>query len=107
MQKAILLSLDDTYEEELISSTGKHKEDYIGQVGNIVHQQNICVLVGTTRYLYDIEFNDGARFCVDREQIEFIKENERLMFELENKKKELVAYRCMYSSSYEGFEETK
>lgn len=27
MQKAILLSLDDTYEEELISSTGKHKED--------------------------------------------------------------------------------
>lgn len=30
MQKAILLSLDDTYEEELISSTGKHKEDYIG-----------------------------------------------------------------------------
>lgn len=77
MQKAILLSLDDTCEEELISSTGKHKEDYIGQVGNIVHQQNICVLVGTTRYLYDIEFNDGARFCVDREQIEFIKENER------------------------------
>lgn len=75
-QKAILLSLDDTYEEELISSTGKHKEDYIGQVGNIVHQQNICVLVGTTRYLYDIEFNDGARFCVDREQIEFVGENE-------------------------------
>ena len=57
-------------------STGKYKEDYIGQVGNIVHQQNICVLVGTTRYLYDIEFNDGARFCVDREQIEFVEENE-------------------------------
>ena len=51
MQKAILLSLDDTYEEELISSTGKHKEDYIGQVGNIVHR-------------------------VDREQIEFVGENE-------------------------------
>lgn len=42
MQKARLLYLDDKYEEELISSTGKHKEDYI-------------------------EFNDGARFCVDRE----------------------------------------
>lgn len=77
MQKARLLYLDDKYEEELISSTGKHKEDYIGQVGNIVHQQNICVLVGTTRYLYDIKFNDGARFCVDREQIEFVKENSR------------------------------
>ena len=34
-------------------------------------------------------------------------QNERLMFELENKKKELVTYRCMYASSYEGFEETK
>lgn len=69
--------LASPYEEELISSTGKHKEDYIGQVGNVTHKQNICVLVGTTRYLYDIEFNDGARFCVDREQIEFVKENSR------------------------------
>lgn len=34
-------------------------------------------------------------------------QNERLMFELENKKKELVAYKCMYASSYDGFEETK
>ncbi len=34
-------------------------------------------------------------------------QNERLMFELENKEKELVAYRCMYASSYDGFEETK
>lgn len=34
-------------------------------------------------------------------------QNERLMFELENKKKELVAYRCMYAISYDGFEETK
>lgn len=34
-------------------------------------------------------------------------QNERLMFELENKKKELVTYKCMYASSYEGFEETK
>ena len=76
MHKARLLYLTDKYEEELISSTGKYKEDYIGQVGNIVHQQNICVLVGTTRYLYDIEFNDGAMFCVDREQIEFVTENE-------------------------------
>lgn len=47
MRKAILLSLDDTYEEELISSTGKHKEDYIGQVGNMnanindIHDEDI------------------------------------------------------------------
>lgn len=76
MLKARLLCLTDRYEDELISSTGKHKEDYIGRVGNIVHKQNICVLVGTNKYLYDIEFNDGARFCVESEQIEFVKENE-------------------------------
>lgn len=76
MRKARLLCLTDKYEYDLISSTGKCKEDYIGKVGNIVHQQNICVLVNTTRNLYDIEFNDGARFCVDREQIEFVEDLE-------------------------------
>lgn len=76
MQKARLLYITDKCENKLISSTGKHKEDYVGQVGNVVHKQNICVLVGTNKYLYDIEFNDGARFCVEREQIEFIEEDE-------------------------------
>ena len=74
MQKARLLYLTDKYEDDLISSNGKHKEDYIGQVGNIVHQQNICVLVGTNKYLYDIKFNDGSKFCVEREQIKFVEE---------------------------------
>lgn len=76
MQKARLLYLTDKYEDDLICNTGKYKEDYIGQIGNIVHQQDICVLVGTNRYLYDIEFNDGARFCVEREQIEFVGDSE-------------------------------
>lgn len=34
-------------------------------------------------------------------------QNEVLMNELEQKKKDLRAYKCMYRSSYEGFEETK
>lgn len=34
-------------------------------------------------------------------------QNEVLMNELEQKKKELATYRCMYASSYEGFEEAK
>ncbi len=34
-------------------------------------------------------------------------QNEILMNELEQKKKDLQAYKCMYASSYEGFEETK
>ena len=72
MQKARLLYLTNKYEYDLISSTGKHKEDYVGQIGNVTHKQNICVLVGTNKYLYDIEFKDGAKFCVEREQIEFV-----------------------------------
>ena len=76
MCKARLLYLTAKYEYELISSTGKHKEDYVGKVGNVTHKQNICVLVGTNKYLYDIEFKDGAKFCVEREQIEFIEGDE-------------------------------
>ena len=34
-------------------------------------------------------------------------QNEQMIFELERKEKELATYRCMYASSYEGFEETK
>lgn len=34
-------------------------------------------------------------------------QNEVLMHELEQKKKDLRTYKCMYRSSYEGFEETK
>lgn len=32
---------------------------------------------------------------------------QQMVFELERKEKELATYRCMYASSYEGFEETK
>lgn len=39
--------------------------------------------------------------------IELEDQNEVLMHELEQKKKDLRAYKCMYRSSYEGFEETK
>ena len=33
-------------------------------------------ITSSNEHLYDIEFDDGARFCVDREQIEFVGENE-------------------------------
>lgn len=76
MQKARLLCLVDKYENELISSTGKYKGNYIGKVGKVLHKQKICEITGSNEYLYDIEFDDGARFCVCREQIEFVRENE-------------------------------
>lgn len=34
-------------------------------------------------------------------------QNKQLMYELEQRNKDLLAYRCMYASSYDGFEETK
>ncbi|MGO5329677.1 hypothetical protein ACTQV6_04295 [Holdemanella porci] len=34
-------------------------------------------------------------------------QNKQMIFELEQKEKELATYRCMYSSYYDGFEETK
>ena len=34
-------------------------------------------------------------------------QNKQMIFELEHKEKELATYRCMYASSYEGFEEMK
>ena len=73
MQKARLLYLVDKYEESLVNHvTGKYKRDYIGKIGNVVHKQNICGIVNSNECLYDIEFDDGVRFCVDREQIEFV-----------------------------------
>lgn len=76
MQKARLLNLVDKYENELISRTRKYKSYYVGKIGNVVHKQNICGITSSNEYLYDIEFDDGARFCVEREQIEFVGENE-------------------------------
>ena len=34
-------------------------------------------------------------------------QNEQLMNELEQKNKDLRTYKCMYASSYEGFDDTK
>lgn len=34
-------------------------------------------------------------------------QNKQMIFELERKEKKLATYRCMYASSYDGFEETK
>lgn len=42
MRKARLLCLVDKYENELISSTGKHKGNYVGNVGKVVHKQKVC-----------------------------------------------------------------
>lgn len=74
MRKARLLCLADRYEYDLISSIGKNKEGYIGKVGNIVHVHKMLTGNGSATNLFDITFEDGARFCVEREQIEFVED---------------------------------
>lgn len=74
MRKDRLLCLIDKYEYDLISSTGKSKEDYIGQVGSITHTQKMLTGNGSATNLFDIIFEDGARFFVEREQIEFVED---------------------------------
>lgn len=74
MRKARLLCLIDKYEYDLISSTGKSKEDYIGQVADIVHVYKTLAGNGSATNLFDITFEDGARFCAEREQIEFVED---------------------------------
>lgn len=76
MSKAILLYLTDKYEEELTSSTGKLKKEYIGQIGKVIHTCVISKNQYVKPILYDVQFGDGARFCVEKEQIEFVKGDE-------------------------------
>lgn len=74
MRKARLLCITDKYEYDLIGSTGKNKEDYIGKIGNITHVQKMLTGNGSATNLFDITFEDGARFCAEREQIEFVED---------------------------------
>ena len=60
MRKARLLYLTDKYEEELISITGKHKEDYIGQIGKICKVQHLYDKTTHWIDLFDIEFDETA-----------------------------------------------
>ncbi len=69
--KAEVLFLVDKYENEIESKvTGKKKKAYVGQVGEIINR--ISGLLGGT--LYDLEFNDGQKWCFERDQIEFVSE---------------------------------
>lgn len=76
MSKARLLYLTDKYEEELTSSTGKLKKEYIGQIGKVIHTCGISKNQHVKPILYDVQFGDGAIFCVDEDQINFVKGDE-------------------------------
>lgn len=68
--KAEVLYLLDEYEEKIESSvTGKKKKWYVGKIGKVINR-----LRGKTSNdrLYDLQFEDGQKWCFEREQIEFV-----------------------------------
>jgi hypothetical protein len=70
--KVKLLSLTDGYERKLISSTGKLKKEYVGQIGKVIHTCVISKGNYVKPTLYDVQFDDGAIFCLDEDQIKFV-----------------------------------
>ena len=70
--KIKLLSLTDGYEHKLVSSTGKLKKEYIGRIGKVIHTCVISKGNYVKPTLYDVQFDDGAIFCLDEDQIKFV-----------------------------------
>lgn len=70
--KIKLLNLTDGYEHNLISSTGKPKKEYIGQIGKVIQTCVISKGNYVKPTLYDVQFDDGAIFCLDEDQIKFV-----------------------------------
>lgn len=70
--KVKLLSLTDGYEHKLVSSKGKLKKEYIGQIGKVIHTCVISKGNYVKPTLYDVQFDDGAIFCLDEDQIRFV-----------------------------------
>lgn len=66
------LSLTDGYEHKLVSSTGKLKKEYVGQIGKVIHTCVISKGNYVKPTLYDVQFDDGAIFCLDEDQIRFV-----------------------------------
>ena len=70
--KVKLLSLTDGYEHKLVSSTGKLKKEYVGQIGKVIHTCVISKGNYVKPTLYDVKSDDGAIFCLDEDQIRFV-----------------------------------
>lgn len=78
----------------------------------VINDGNYCLICGATTDGCDCELGVCVTLILYStlagERINNLEyQNEVLMNELEQKKKDLRAYKCMYRSSYEGFEETK
>lgn len=57
------IKLIHTYEDFLVNKNGKRKKDYIGQIGIVIH----ITTMGQGE-LYDVQFDDGQVWCLDKSQ---------------------------------------
>lgn len=72
--KAKLIKLTSGYEHGLVAGTGRLKRDYIGLTGEIIQKRCYKSDVGSHFVLMDIQFPDGALFCVEPEQVRILEE---------------------------------
>lgn len=72
--KAKLIKLTSEYEHGLIADTGRLKRDYIRLTGEIILKRCYKSNVGSHFVLLDIQFPDGALFCVEPEQVRILEE---------------------------------
>lgn len=72
--KAKLIKLTSGYEHGLVAGTGRLKRDYLDKVGEIICKRKYKSDVGSHFVLMDIQFPDGALFCVEPEQVRILEE---------------------------------
>lgn len=52
-----------SYEDFLVNKNSKRKKDYIGQIGIVIH-----ITTMDQGELYDVQFDDGQVWCLDKSQ---------------------------------------
>lgn len=72
--KAKLIKLTSGYEHGLVAGTGRLKRDYLDKVGEIVRESKYKFDLTSSFVLMDIQFPDGALFCVEPEQVRILEE---------------------------------
>lgn len=72
--KAKLIKLTSGYEHGLVAGTGRLKRDYLDKVGEIICKRKYKFDLTASLVLMDIQFPDGALFCVEPEQVRILEE---------------------------------
>lgn len=72
--KAKLIRLTSGYEHGLVAGTGRLKRDYLDKVGEIIRKRKYKFDLTSSFALMDLQFPDGALFCVEPEQVRILEE---------------------------------